>query len=137
MLAVAPDGILQTGGLETINLGYKYGLMRWKTLLFAAFTLALALAPAADASWLIDRNASAIHLATDNSGRALVTYKAHGRTFHVLAWGAINARQPNPKLAQVKFKLDYSGGRDKVWRSFKNTCQTYDGDGLAWSVTAC
>jgi hypothetical protein len=110
--------------------------MRWKILIFA--TLAgLALAPATNASWLIDRNATAIHLATDNAGRALVTYKAHGRTFHVLASGAINARQPNPNVTLVRFKLDYSGGRDKTWRSFKNTCQRYDGDGLAWSVTAC
>jgi hypothetical protein len=111
--------------------------MRWKTLVFAVAALALAIVPSANASWLIDRNASAIHLATDNTGRALVSYKAHGRAFHVLAWGAINARQPNPSVPQVKFKLDYSGGRDKVWRSFKNTCQRYDGDPLAWSITAC
>ena len=39
----------------------------------------------------------------------------------MLAWGAINARQPNPSIPQVKFKLDYSGG--KSWRTFKNTCQ--------------
>jgi hypothetical protein len=103
--------------------------------MLATAILALALAPGASASWLIDRNTSAIHLAVDNKGQALVSYRAHGRAFHVLAWGAINARQPNPSIPQVRFKLDYSGG--KSWRSFNNTCQSYDGDGLAWSVTAC
>ncbi|MDX6411355.1 MAG: hypothetical protein QOE91_871, partial [Gaiellaceae bacterium] len=102
--------------------------------MLATAILALALAPGASASWLIDRNTSAIHLAVDNKGQALVSYRAHGRAFHVLAWGAINARQPNPSIPQVRFKLDYSGG--KSWRSFNNTCQSYDGDGLAWSVTA-
>ena len=111
--------------------------MRLRITISAAALLALALAPGAGASWLIDRNASAIHLGVDNSGQALVSYKAHGRAIHVLAWGAINARQPNPSIAQVKFKLDYSGGKDKIWRAFKNTCQTYDGPALAWSVTAC
>ena len=109
--------------------------MRFRIAMLAASLLALALAPGAAASWLIDRNATGIHLAVDGTGQALVSYRAHGRAFHVLAWGAINARQPNPSIAQVKFKLDYSGG--KTWQSFKNTCQRYDGDGLAWSVTAC
>ena len=77
--------------------------MRWKTLILAAALGALALAPGASASWIIDRNASAIHLAVDNTGRALVSYKAGGRAHHVLAWGAINARQPNPSISQVKF----------------------------------
>src|SRR4051812_16570195 len=110
--------------------------MRAKFLLLSAL-LALSCAPAADASWLLGRNASAIHLGVDNTGRALVTYKAQGRAFHVLASGAINARQPNPRVAQVSFKLDYSGGQGKTWRTFNNTCQAYDGDPLAWSVTAC
>jgi hypothetical protein len=109
--------------------------MRWKTLILATALIALALAPGASASWIIDRNATAIHLAVDNTGRALVSYKAHGQVRHVLVWGAINARQPNPSIAQVKFKLDYSGGKN--WKSFKNMCQRYDGNGLAWSVTAC
>jgi hypothetical protein len=109
--------------------------MRFRTAILAAALLALTLAPGAAASWLIDRNASAMHLAVDNSGHALVSYTANGRAFHVLAWGAINARQPNPSIAQVKFKLDYSGGKN--WSAFNNTCQRYDGDGLAWSVTAC
>ena len=36
-------------------------------------------------------------------------------------------------MPQVKFKVDYSGGRGK-WRSFKNTCRRYDGPTLAWFV---
>jgi hypothetical protein len=108
--------------------------MRLKTML-ATVMLALALAPGAGASWLISRNATSIHLATDDKGQALVSYRAQGRSFHVLAWGAINARQPNPSIPQVKFRLNYNGGT--TWRSFNNTCQRYDGNGLAWSVTAC
>jgi hypothetical protein len=111
--------------------------MHFKSTLILLAALALAVAPGASASWLVDRNASSIHLATDNSGRALVTYRAHGRAFHVLAWGAINARHPSPTIPQVDFKHDYSGGKDRVWRTFKNTCQAYDGPPLAWSVTAC
>lgn len=109
--------------------------MRFRIAIFASALVALALAPGAGASWLIDRNASAIHLAIDNSGRALVTYRAQGRVFHVLAWGAVNARQPNPSLPQVKFELDYFRG--KSWPTFENTCQAYDGPSLVWAVTAC
>lgn len=109
--------------------------MRLPSLVGAALGTVLALAPAAGASQLIDRNASQIHLAIDNGGHALVTYRAHGRTRHVLVWGAINARQPNPSVPQVKFELDYSGG--KAWRNFDNTCRPYDGPALAWAITAC
>jgi hypothetical protein len=109
--------------------------MRFRIVILAAALIALSLAPGASASWIIDRNASAIHLAVDNTGRALVSYNVGGRARHVLVWGAINARQPNPSIPQVKFKLDYSGGKN--WRTFNNTCQKYDGDGLAWAVTAC
>ena len=45
-----------------------------------------------------------------------------GRMWHVFYSGAINARPPSRTLPQVKFKVDYSGGRGK-WRRFKNTCR--------------
>ncbi len=62
----------------------------------------------------------------------------------MLAWGAIDARvrpatQDGP--AQVKFRLDYSGGwgvfHRPVWKTFRNACRPYDGPVLAWFVTAC
>jgi hypothetical protein len=102
---------------------------------------ALVGAGAAPASELIDRNASGVKLAVDAKGRALLTYRARGRVQRVLAWGAINARPPDPKLKQVKFKLDYAGGwgafRTQVWKTFKDACRPYDGPSLQWYVTGC
>jgi hypothetical protein len=98
--------------------------------------VALLLALPAGAAEIVTRNASRIHLATDNHGRAMVTYYQRGRMWHVFYSGAINARTPNPTANQVKFKVDYSGGRGK-WRHFKNTCRPYDGPTLAWFVAAC
>ena len=61
---------------------------------------------------------------------------------HVLLWGAINARTPDPNVPQVAFKADYAGGWGKYrdgsyWKTFKNACKPYDGPGLAFGVTAC
>ena len=47
---------------------------------------------------------------SDQKGQALVSYNARGKRWNVLAWGAINAIHPTTQRAQVKFKLDYSGG---------------------------
>lgn len=109
--------------------------VRGKGLIAAALAaLALAslvLAPGAAASQLIDRNATAVRLSADAHGRALLTYRAHGTTRHVLAWGALDARLPNPSVPQVELKLDYRGG------TVNNTCRPYDGPALAWLVTAC
>src|SRR4051812_21181600 len=109
--------------------------MRLGATLVAAFgtVLALALASPAGAAEIVTRNAAQIRLATDNKGRAMVTYRQGGRTWHVFVSGAINARPPSRTQAQVKFKVDYSGGRGK-WRLFKNTCRHYDGPALAWFV---
>lgn len=112
------------------------------TLLCCVFLLAaLVGAGAAPASELIDRNASDVKLAVDAKGRALLTYRARGRVRRVLAWGAINARPPDPNLKQVEFKLDYAGGwgafRTQVWKTFKDACRTYDGPTLQWYVTGC
>lgn len=92
-----------------------------------ALLLALALAPAASASQIIDRNATGVRLTVDRNGRAVVSYRAGGRTRHVLASGAVNA--------QVRFNLDYSGGRG-AWSSI-TACPRYDGPPLAWRVAAC
>jgi hypothetical protein len=109
--------------------------------LFACSAAVVALAPAATASELIDRNASGIKLAVSNDGKALVTYRAQGKLHRVLAWGAVNAIAPTASRAQVKFKLDYSGGfgtfRRPVWKTFGNACRGYDGPKLHWLVASC
>jgi hypothetical protein len=97
-------------------------------------------APAA-ASELIDRNAKNVKLAVNEQGQALLTYQARGRTWRVLAWGAVDAIAPTPSRPQVKFRLDYAGGwgtyRKQVWRTFANACRAYDGPALRWFVTGC
>ena len=103
--------------------------------LFCAL-LALGSAVPAGAAEIVTRNPRQIGLATDNQGRAMVSYTLRGRMWHVFYSGAVNARQPSQKVAQVKFKVDYSGGRGE-WRHFKNTCRPYTGPELAWFVTAC
>ena len=59
----------------------------------------------------------------------------------MLAWGAVDAIPPTTARAQVKLRLDYSGGfgtfRRPVWKTFKNECAPYDGPELEWLVTAC
>ena len=103
-------------------------------VVITAALLALAAAGAARASEIIDRNAQGIRLAVNDSGQALVSYKAHGRAMHVLAWGAIDARQPTSGRPQVRFRKDYSG---RNWTSFRNQCRRYDGPALAFLVAAC
>ncbi|HEX6491490.1 MAG TPA: hypothetical protein VF002_08995 [Gaiellaceae bacterium] len=105
--------------------------------------LAATLAGGASASQLITRAAHGITLAVNNKGEALVSYRTlSGRSQHVLAWGAVNAHQPNRAFRQVRFQLDYAGGWTKYrngnyWKSFKNSCRPYDGPALAWVVKAC
>ena len=110
-------------------------------VIWALLALAAIGAQGASASQLIDRNASSIKLAVNNSGLALITYRTNGEVHHVLAWGAINALQPTRGRYQVKFSLDYSGGwgtfRRDVWKTLKNSCGAYQGPPLAWIVTAC
>jgi len=110
-------------------------------LVLAVVAAALCGAAEARASELIDRNATGVKLAVDKQGRALLTYRARGRVWRVLAWDAINARPSHATIKQVKFKLDYSGGwgshRREVWRTFTNGCRPYDGPRLQWFVTGC
>jgi hypothetical protein len=107
-----------------------------KTAVFftAAMLLALSAAEAANASEIIDRNAQSVRLAVDASGRALTSYRVRGRVMHVLAWGAVDARQPTSGKPQVRFRKDYSG---REWTSFRNQCRAYDGPKLAFQVAAC
>ena len=115
---------------------------RLRACLVAATALVAALATpaAAGAAQLIARNPTQIDLRVSRDGRALVSYRAYGQQHHTLAWGAINARLPGADVAQVEFKVDYSGG----WRSFRRpasqfrgSCGPYDGPALHWRVAAC
>jgi hypothetical protein len=103
--------------------------------------LAACLAATANASQLIDRNASGIKLEINAKGEALISYRAAGKVKHVLAWGALNAIAPTRSRPQLAFKLDYAGGWGKYhrdyWKTFRSACTRYDGPALAWSVTAC
>lgn len=107
----------------------------------ACAALALVVAAPVSASQLIDRNTSNVKLAVNDKGEALLTYTAAGKTKHVLAWGAVNAIAPTTARKQVAFSLDYSGGYGKYhkdyWKTFGTTCGSYDGQPLAWEVTAC
>ena len=115
--------------------------MKRASLLVIVVAVGAALASNASASQLVDRNATAIKLAVNTKGEALITYKAHGAQKHVLAWGAENAIAPTRSRPQLAFKLDYAGGWGKYhtnyWKTFKNSCGAYDGPKLAWFVTGC
>jgi hypothetical protein len=105
-----------------------------RLLLSLAAGFALLHASAAPASEIIDRNAQNVRLSVDAGGRALVSYRVHGRAMHVLAWGALDARQPTSGRPQVAFRKDYSG---RQWTSFRNQCRAYDGPALAFAVATC
>jgi hypothetical protein len=103
--------------------------------------VALVLPGRAGASQLLARDTSAERLAVARDGTALITYRARGRLHRVLAWGAVDAREPDQASAQVRFALDYSGGWGRsgraVWKGFRSTCGPYRGPALPWLVTAC
>lgn len=116
-------------------------MMGRATLLAVVALLGLALPGTGSASQLIDRNARGVTLQVDRSGRALLGYRARGRAWHVLAWGAVDAVAPTAGRRQISFRLDYSGGwgsshRD-VWKTFRDACRPYAGPPLAWFVTGC
>ena len=113
-----------------------------RSLALLALVAAAAVFPAAaQASELIDRNATGVKLAVNTNGQALLTYRARGAVRRVLVWGAVNAIAPTQGRPQLAFRLDYSGGwgtyRRDVWKTFRNACAPYDGPALQWLVTAC
>ena len=89
-----------------------------------------------------DRNMRNPTLRVNAKGEALISYvRENGQARHVLAWGAINARYPNPTIPPTRFRFDHAGGWRKyghpVWRSFRDQCRPYDGPALVWVVAAC
>src|SRR5436190_12841236 len=97
--------------------------------------------PSGWASERVDVNADGVRLAVNVRGTALVTYRARGRTFHLLVWGAVNALPPSESVPQVHFRFDWSGGWKSqhrlVWKHFHNGCTRYDGPALVYLVAAC
>ena len=83
--------------------------------------------PAA-ASQLIDRDARHIRFKVSQDGKAMVSYRARGRAWDVLAWGAVNALHPTTARTQVQFRIDRAGGWKTFGRklSFRNACRPYD-----------
>ena len=113
-----------------------------RLLALCAALAATALLPAAaSASELIDRNAKGVKLQVNAKGQAMLSYRARGRAWHVLAWNAVNAQPPSTERPQTAFRLDYAGGwgafRKKLWLGFQNACGPYAGPELQWLVTAC
>jgi len=107
-----------------------------------AAAVALGIAPGvAHASQLVARNSANERLSVAADGTALVTYDAQGRAWHVLAWGAVNARRPTTARLQVELRLDYSGGWGTrglaVWKRMRNVCGPYRGPALPYLVAAC
>jgi len=103
-------------------------------LLVSVALVALVSVGAAQGSQIIDRNASGVRLTVNAQGQALVTYRARGSSHRVVAWGAINARYPNPSVPQVQFRKDYSG---RSWQRAGSACRPYTGPRLAYFVTGC
>jgi hypothetical protein len=113
-------------------------LRRFFALVIICAASAAGAGPAA-ASQLIDRNATNIRFKVSRDGKAMVSYRANGRAWDVLAWGAVNALAPTTVRKQVQFRLDRAGGWGAFGRKlkFKNACRTYDGPPIPHVVTAC
>jgi len=109
--------------------------------LVATIAAAAGLTPTANAAQLIGRDATGVRLAVNAQGVALVTYRSGGKVNHVLARGAVNALPPSTSRSQVRFQVDYAGGKGffghPVWQTFSNVCTEYDGPVLYAVVAAC
>jgi hypothetical protein len=99
-------------------------------VVLSALVAALAAVPLAQASFIVDRNASGVTLRV-SGGAAIVSYKTRGRDRVVTLAGAINARPPS-SASQVAFNVRYAWGRKGG-----GTCLPYDGPALPFLVTAC
>ena len=113
-----------------------------RPLVLACLVLLLVPASAQASQQFGDVDVSNVSLAVNEKHEALVTYtRRDGSVRHVLAWGAINARDPDARLPQVRFRLDYTGGLAKygarVFSRFANACRPYDGPPLVMLVAAC
>ena len=60
---------------------------------------------AASGSQLFVRDVTAVKLAVNASGKALLTYERKGVTRHMLVSGAVNALPPSQTTPQVRFDM--------------------------------
>lgn len=105
--------------------------MRGVLTLVACLVLALALVGVADASYIVDRNATGVTLRV-SGGTAIVNYRVGGVRRHVRLSGAINARAPRAGVPQVRFKAVHGVGFQRG-----GTCRRYTGPPLPFLVVAC
>lgn len=105
--------------------------MRRTGVVLVAAAAALALVPAASASYIVARNASRIVLRISGT-RALVSFRSGGVEQHVIAWGAIDARQPSQTVPQVAFRVNHGYGA-----ASGGSCRPYTGPPLTLLVAAC
>jgi len=97
----------------------------------ACLCAAVLLAPSALGSQLIGRDATNVRLQVDAEGHALVSFRSGGTARTVVAWGAVDARDPSRTQPQVAFSLTVGGAIGA------NVCGAYRGPPLAWKVAAC
>lgn len=93
--------------------------------------MSLSLAPAAAASFIVDRNARSVSLRV-SGGTAIVNWSEGGSRRHALLSGAINARAPRASVPQVAFRVRYGDGVERA-----GSCRSYDGSPLPRLVAAC
>jgi hypothetical protein len=111
-------------------------------LLLLALAGVLVAAPSAHASELIARGARDIKFIVNRHHIARVGFTdQHGHRWHVLLWGAVNARAPTTRRRQVHFRIDYSGGHgsfgDGYWKRMHDFCRPYTGPPLTHLYYAC
>jgi hypothetical protein len=113
-------------------------LRRFSALVIVCLLAAFA-AESAAGSQLIDRDATNVAFKISADGKAMLSYRARGRHWDVLAWGAVNARHPTTARKQIQFRIDRAGGWGAFGRklTFRNACRPYDGPPLVHLVTAC
>jgi hypothetical protein len=116
--------------------------LRRRVFLLVLLATAFVVSPAQASQQLGDLDVHFLGLKVNERGEALVSYRrTDGVRRDVLAWGAVDARAPDPAQPQVRFRFDYSGG----WRTrhtsgarfFRDRCRPYDGPALVFLVAAC
>jgi hypothetical protein len=97
----------------------------------AALAFALLVPAAAQASFIVDRNASAVALRISGP-TAIVNWTSRGTRRSVVLAGAVNARPPSQSDAQVSFRAAYRYGAQAG-----GACRPYTGPELPFLVAAC
>ncbi len=112
-------------------LGSLAAVLRRAGVALAAAVVSLIVVPLAQASFIVARNASHVRLRVAGT-RAIVDYRVGDRPRHVVLWGAIGARFPNPDVPQVEFRHRYGVGFLEG-----GACRPYEGPPLPLLVAAC